>query len=94
MPEMPQTEWTAETLAERSACSRSVLAERFKAVIGEAPMHYLGRLRLHHAARRLSDGGGSLETIADEIVAPGRRLLYRLRPYERRPRPPHPARSP
>lgn len=67
MHEAPRMQWTVEALAERSACSRSILAERFKAVIGEAPMHYLARLRMHHAARRLSDSGCSLEAVADEV---------------------------
>lgn len=67
MHERPQADWTVDALAERSASSRSVLAERFKAVIGEAPMHYLTRLRMHHAARRLSDSGCSVEAVADEV---------------------------
>jgi len=67
MHETPRTEWTVESLSERAACSRALLAERFKTVIGEAPMHYLTRLRMHHAARRLSDSGNSLEEIADAV---------------------------
>jgi AraC family transcriptional regulator, alkane utilization regulator len=67
MHETPRSEWTVEALSERAACSRALLAERFKTVIGEAPMHYLTRVRMHHAARRLSDSGSSLETIADEV---------------------------
>ncbi|MGO9943140.1 MAG: AraC family transcriptional regulator [Rhodoblastus sp.] len=67
MHEAARVEWTVEALAERAACSRSLLAERFKTVIGEAPMHYLTRVRLHQAAQRLSDGGRSLEAIADEV---------------------------
>lgn len=67
MHETPRMGWTVEALAERSACSRSILAERFKTVIGEAPMHYLARLRMHHAARRLCDSGCSLEAVADEV---------------------------
>jgi AraC-like DNA-binding protein len=51
MHQAPREQWTVEALAERSACSRSLLAERFKAVIGEAPIHYLTRVRMHHAAR-------------------------------------------
>jgi len=67
MHETPRVDWTVESLSERAACSRSLLAERFKMVIGEAPMHYLTRLRMHHAARRLGDSGRSLEAIADEV---------------------------
>ena len=61
MHESPHIEWTVEAMAERVACSRSLLAERFKTVIGEAPMHYLTRVRMQHAARRLSDSRCSVE---------------------------------
>jgi AraC-like DNA-binding protein len=67
MHESPHIEWTVEAMAERVACSRSLLAERFKAVIGEAPMHYLTRVRMQHAARRLSDSRCSVEAVADEV---------------------------
>jgi AraC family transcriptional regulator, alkane utilization regulator len=67
MHQAPREQWTVEALAERSACSRSLLAERFKAVIGEAPIHYLTRVRMHHAARRLGDSGCSVDSVVDEV---------------------------
>ena len=67
MHEDPRAEWTVEALAERAACSRSFLAERFRNVIGEAPMHYLTRIRMNRAARRLCESRCSLETVAEEV---------------------------
>jgi AraC-like DNA-binding protein len=67
MHQAPRADWTVVALADRVACSRSLLAERFKAVIGEAPMHYLTGLRMNHGARRLSESGCSLEAVAEEV---------------------------
>ena len=39
----PAHDWDVETLAARCASSRSHLAQEFKSVIGQAPMHYLVR---------------------------------------------------
>lgn len=66
MHESPGAEWTVESMAEHVACSRSFFAERFKAVIGETPMHYLTELRMLHAARRLRDSQNSIEAVAEE----------------------------
>lgn len=67
MHESPAAPWTVESIADRVACSRSLLAERFKAVIGETPMHYLTELRMQHAARRLSSSQASMTAIAEEV---------------------------
>jgi AraC-like DNA-binding protein len=52
----PKREWTLDELAREAALSRSALAGRFKALIGESPMQYLGRWRLALAARALRAG--------------------------------------
>jgi hypothetical protein len=44
--------------------SRSVLAERFVKVMGEPPMRYLTRQRLHRAGRRLRETGDNVARIA------------------------------
>jgi AraC-like DNA-binding protein len=48
--------WTTEALAREAGLSRSAFAERFTGLVGEAPMHYLGRWRLRTAADRLREG--------------------------------------
>jgi len=52
----PAEEWTVERLARAVGASRSVLAERFTAMVGQPPMQYLALWRMQLAARRLLDG--------------------------------------
>lgn len=63
----PERQWTVPALAQASASSRSVLSERFNTLLGEPPMHYLTRWRMHLAARRLRDSRDSIETIAEAL---------------------------
>jgi AraC-like DNA-binding protein len=63
----PADDWSVDSLARRAGASRSVLAERFTAVVGQPPMQYLTRWRMQLASRRLRDGG----TIADAASAIG-----------------------
>lgn len=65
--QQPSRHWSVDELALAIASSRSTLAERFRAVIGEPPMHYLTRLRMQLAARRLDDSRHSIAHIADEV---------------------------
>jgi len=53
----PAELWTVERLARLVAVSRSVLAERFTAMIGQPPMQYLALWRMQLASRLLVDGG-------------------------------------
>jgi AraC-like DNA-binding protein len=52
----PGRPWTLKELARSVALSRSALADRFAAVVGEPPMQYLTRWRLALAARSLRSG--------------------------------------
>ncbi|MER9317141.1 AraC family transcriptional regulator [Mesorhizobium sp. M0659] len=52
----PAHNWTVEALAEDSALSRSVLAERFTMLVGMPPMHYLAKWRMQIASELLSAG--------------------------------------
>jgi AraC-like DNA-binding protein len=52
----PAARWTVESLARVVAVSRSVLAERFTAHVGQPPMQYLALWRMQLASRRLADG--------------------------------------
>lgn len=52
----PAADWTIEKLAHAVAASRSVLAERFKALVGQPPMQYLALWRMQLASRLLGEG--------------------------------------
>ena len=53
----PSESWTVERLARNVGVSRSVLAERFTAMVGQPPMQYLALWRMQLASRLLIDGG-------------------------------------
>ena len=55
MHETPEFSWTVADLAHRVSLSRSNFAARFKTVVGETPLGYLTRLRLHRAAAQMRD---------------------------------------
>jgi AraC-like DNA-binding protein len=59
--------WTLETLARSTATSRSVLAERFHALVGIPPMQYLGQWRMQLTAELLAGTRASLAEIADRV---------------------------
>lgn len=63
----PGRAWSVAQLAHATASSRSQLAGRFRAIVGEPPMHYLMQLRMQLAARYLSEQAASLETIAEAV---------------------------
>lgn len=60
----PARDWTVEMLAKEAATSRSVLSDRFTAMIGCPPMEYLARWRMQLAARRMLDRPDPLAEIA------------------------------
>jgi AraC-like DNA-binding protein len=63
----PYHSWTVEGLASISAMSRSIFAERFTARVGEAPLHYVKRLKLTLAADMLASGGLRVTQAAERI---------------------------
>jgi len=65
----PGHSWTLAELARESNTSRSRLAERFAALVGQPPMQYLTQWRMQVAANRL------LET-ADKVAAIGTEVGY------------------
>jgi AraC-like DNA-binding protein len=67
MHRRPAHDWTLEELAREIGLSRSVLAERFAAMVGMPPMQYLGRWRMQIASGLLAEGGANVATIANEI---------------------------
>ena len=67
MHERPAQPWTLDELAHVANSSRSVLAERFQALVGEPPMHYLTRWRMLLASSLLRRGNMPLARIAEEV---------------------------
>lgn len=63
--EDPSRAWTVDSLAQEVALSRSLLAQRFSALVGESPMQYLLRWRLALAARTLRASGDSIARVAE-----------------------------
>jgi len=63
--EEPERAWTVDELARQVALSRSALAQRFSALVGESPMQYLMRWRLALAAQDLRSGTEPMVRIAE-----------------------------
>ncbi len=63
----PSCNWTIEDLARDVGVSRSVLAERFAALVGIPPMHYLGKWRMQIAAGLLNSGQTNIASVAAEV---------------------------
>ena len=62
----PVRDWTVDDLARAAATSRSVLGERFRALLGQSPMHYLVEWRMQLAANLLVSTGLRLAAIAEQ----------------------------
>jgi AraC-like DNA-binding protein len=65
----PGAPWTLDGLGREAGLSRSALAERFTALVGEPPIQYLGRWRMQVAA-------GLLTTTQDGIASIGAQVGY------------------
>jgi AraC-like DNA-binding protein len=63
----PGRPWTLDGLAREVGASRTVLAERFTALLGMAPMQYLARWRMQLASELLALTGASIAEIADRL---------------------------
>jgi AraC-like DNA-binding protein len=64
MHEHPVRDWTADDLAREAAVSRSVLAQRFTELVGEAPMRYLAGWRMQLAKQMMREGAGNVQDVA------------------------------
>jgi len=62
--------WTLEALARAAGLSRTLLAVRFKALVGESPMNYLTRWRITRAAGELRTSRDGLERVAERVGYP------------------------
>ena len=63
----PARRWTADDLAREAGTSRTVLAERFKALLGRPPIDYVTGWRIQLAADRLRNGRDGIASIAAEV---------------------------
>ena len=63
----PARRWTTDSLAREAGSSRSVLGERFNALIGKPPIEYLIGWRIQLAADRLRHGRDGIARIAADI---------------------------
>jgi AraC-like DNA-binding protein len=63
----PAERWTVESLAREAHVSRATLARRFADVVGEPPLSYLTRWRMHVAAQRLRYSTDTVGSIAREV---------------------------
>jgi len=59
--------WSVETLAREARMSRSAFASKFKSVLGESPLAYLTRWRMHKAGAMIRAGNTSLFEVAKAV---------------------------
>ena len=60
----PARRWTVDDIAREAGSSRTVVAERFNAVLGQSPIEYVTHWRMQIAAERLRSSRESLAEIA------------------------------
>jgi AraC-like DNA-binding protein len=63
----PARHWTVEQIADQVGSSRTVLAERFKALLGRPPIDYAASWRIQLAAERLRVGHESIASIGAAV---------------------------
>ena len=63
----PADPWSLERLAREIGVSRSSLAARFSALVGQPPMRYLARWRIQVACRLLRDDAAKVSAVALDV---------------------------
>jgi AraC-like DNA-binding protein len=63
----PGRNWSVESLARAVSMSRSKFAARFKRLVGESPLAYLGQLRLNLAATLLTKGNLTIGEVSQRV---------------------------
>src|SRR5262245_36339590 len=63
----PVRDWTVDELAREVAVSRSVLAQRFTELVGEAPMRYLANWRMQLAKQMMREGTHNVQEVAARV---------------------------
>jgi transcriptional regulator GlxA family with amidase domain len=59
--------WTVDALAGTAGLSRAAFAARFRREVGEAPMQYVTRLRVHRALSLLREERLTLAAVARQV---------------------------
>lgn len=67
MHESIEQPWTVARLASEAGMSRSAFAQRFKELVGEAPLEYLTRWRMYQASRLIRESGQKMVDIAKRV---------------------------
>jgi AraC-like DNA-binding protein len=63
----PERRWTVAGLAAEASVSRSLLDDRFRAVLGRSPIRYLNEWRMHVAQDLLATTDSTIATIAHRV---------------------------
>ena len=63
----PEQDWTLAQLASRAAMSRTVFAQRFRALVGQTPVSYLAMWRMQKAAYLLEMRTLSIAQVAERV---------------------------
>jgi AraC-like DNA-binding protein len=63
----PTRRWTVDDLAREAGSSRTVLAERFNEVLGQAPIEYVTNWRMQLASERIRNSIDSFAAIAADV---------------------------
>jgi AraC-like DNA-binding protein len=63
----PARRWTLDDLAHEAGASRTVLTERFNAVLSQAPIEYVTNWRMQLAAERIRNSKNSFAAIAADV---------------------------
>jgi AraC-like DNA-binding protein len=63
----PGRPWSVASLARAAAMSRSAFSARFSAQVGEAPMGWVARVRMRHAAAVLAEGAVPIALLAEQL---------------------------
>lgn len=63
----PSRAWTIEDLARETGLSRSALAERFTARVGQSPIQYLTHWRMQVASGLLAQGHAKVADVAEQV---------------------------
>src|SRR4030095_10231848 len=63
----PARDWTVDDLGREVGASRSVLAQRFAELVGEAPMRYLANWRMQLAKQMMRDGARNIQEVAARV---------------------------
>jgi transcriptional regulator GlxA family with amidase domain len=65
--EMPEDDWTVESLASKVGMSRSAFAARFAQLVEEPPLTYLTRWRMPKASRLLETSRAGVAEVAKRV---------------------------